>query len=131
MSADNPFSAGKWRTILESPVAAFPVRSVGEDEFRVPGSVSASGLNLIFGSQSLTPVDVEILEITVQPQAQVNISITIGGTPITATWTLQALQPWSSPGFILERGKQILLNLSAAVLVNFEVRYRLYYGRQV
>lgn len=120
----------QWKTFLESPVAAHPVRSVGEDEFRWVGSVSAANLNLIFGNSN-TPVDIEILEITIQPVSQVNATITIGGVPITGTWTLQALQPWSSPGFILERGKQILLLLSAAVSVSFEVRWRLYYGRQI
>lgn len=122
--------AKKWKTFLDSPVAAHPVRTVGEDEFRAVGSVSALGLNLVFGS-SITPVDIEILEVTVQPLVGTTISITIGGVPITATWTLQAFQFWSSPGFILERGKQILLNLGSAVTVNFEVRWRLYYGRQV
>lgn len=123
-------SSKKWKTFLESPVAADPVRTVGEDEFRWVGGVSGLGLNLIFGNSN-TPVDLEILEITVQPVAQVAIAVTIGGVPITGTWTIQALQPWSSPGFILERGKQILLSLSAAVLVNYEVRYRLYYGRSL
>jgi len=115
---------------MDSPVAAHPVRTVGEDEFRFVGSVSASGLNLIFGN-SQTPVDIEILEITIQPASQVNATITIGGVPITGTWTLQALQPWSSPGFILERGKQVVLLLNSAVAVSFEVRWRLYYGRQI
>jgi hypothetical protein len=115
---------------MESPVAAFPVRTVGEDEFRFVGTVSAAGLNLIFGGSN-TPVDIEILEVTIQPQSQVNATITIGGVPITGTWTLVALQPWSSPGFVLERGKQLLVLLSAAVSTTFEVRWRLYYGRQV
>jgi|SRR5215831_17820603 len=118
------------KTFLESPVAAFPVRTVGEDEYRFVGSCSASGLNLIFG-QSIAPVDLEILEVTIQPSAAVVAQLTIGGVPITGGWTLAASQPWSSPGFVLERGKQILLNLSTAVLTAFEVRWRLYYGRQV
>jgi hypothetical protein len=126
----NVITLKQWKTFLDSPVAAHPVRTVGEDEFRFVGSVSASGLNLMFGNTN-TPVDLEILEITIQPQAQVNATITIGGVPVSGTWTLSALQVWSSPGFILERGKQIVLFLSAAVAVNFEVRWRLYYGRQV
>lgn len=125
------FPTGKqWKTFLESPVAAHAVRIVGEDEFRTVGSTSASGLNLVFGSTQYL-VDIEVLEVTIQPVSQVSAAITIGGVPITGTWTLAALQPWSSPGFILERGKQILINLGAAVSVNFEVRWRLYYGRQV
>lgn len=115
---------------MDSPVAAHPVRTVGEDEYRFVGSVSAGGLNLIFGN-SITPVDIEILEVTIQPASQVTAQITIGGVPITGQWTLQALQPWSSPGFILERGKQVVLNLGSAVATAFEVRWRLYYGRQV
>lgn len=123
-------TTARWKTFLDSPVAAHPVRTVGEDEFRFVGSVSAAGLNLIFGNSN-TPIDLEILEVTIQPAAQVNATITIGGVPITGTWTLSALQVWSSPGFILERGKQIVLLLSASVAVAFEVRWRLYYGRQV
>jgi hypothetical protein len=123
-------SYNRWKVFMESPVAAFPVRTVGEDEFRFVGTVSAAGLNLIFGGSN-TPVDIEILEVTIQPQSQVNATITIGGVAITGTWTLVALQPWSSPGFVLERGKQLLVLLSAAVSTTFEVRWRLYYGRQV
>lgn len=132
MSGDAPdfITKAEWETFLQSPVAAHPIRMVGEDEFRFVGSVSAVNLNLIFG-QSNTPVDIEILEITLQPASQVDATITIGGTPITGTWTLQALQFWSSPGFILERGKQIVLLLSAAVVVKFEVRWRLYFGRKI
>lgn len=127
---------GKWtkpltNRYLQSPTKAGATRIVGEDEFRIVGSVTALGENLIFAGVRIN-ADLEILEVTWQPATgPVSQQIRVSGAAITGLWTLQGLQPWSSPGFILLAGQQVFLFQSVAVVTQFEVRWRFYYGRKI
>jgi hypothetical protein len=122
----------------DSPVKAdYSVRLVGEDEYRavppIAGLNAVLGPNLLFaGIQSMN--DVEVLEVSIQNQGAVSITVQLQLGVNGPNYSIPALIPvsglWTFPGFILGRAQQVWANFSVASLVGYEVRWRHYYGRQ-
>jgi hypothetical protein len=85
------------------------------------------------GSFTLLPrqnnYDAQVLEVSGQTSAAVTVQLFAGGQPVSAAWSLSALEKWSAPGMIVSRSFDLILTLSAPTTFNFNVRWKPAFGR--
>jgi len=104
---------------LPSPVKT---SEIDQDEFRVPGTITGPGLQPFFPAQLSN--DIDVLEMAFVALGATSIQIFRDGSPITAVWPLAVNEKWSAPGLTVVRSQGLSAFITAAVSVNFEVRWK-------
>lgn len=106
---------------IPSPIKT---EEIDQDEFRAVGSANGPGFITLLPAQLQN--DIDVLEISVQMSsaAASNIQFFVDGTPISANYFLQALQPLSAPGLTVLRTQAVRCFLGATSGIFFEVRWK-------
>lgn len=98
------------------------------EEIRAVGSTAVIGDTVILPAQN--KYDVEVIEITLQAANSVDAQIKEKNFAVSAVWTLSPLQFACLAGKIIDANHDLILNLSAAISVKFEVRWLPYLKRR-
>jgi hypothetical protein len=88
-----------------------------QDELRTPSTVTGPGNFIIFRNTTSLR---EVIEISMQPNADCNLQLFDGQEPMTALRFVQANLLWSAPGKIITN--DLILSVTAGVTVQVDVR---------